>query len=352
MKKLMIKFKILFLIVLSTSLSVSAESLIEVGKTWWYSSCINSIGDGGLIHTHITLGITIKSPDSSYPEWFPCYAIDPLEENVIDLPVAHLKEKNGQVWVKPNLELSQINMEDCSNELEILSTFLGYWGGNKIAIVEKMAGEEYAADAIWNKDPEQTEFLLYDFNYKVDDAYKWPWSGINFYKPSIENDNEEIAYVDRGFFVTKIEDEEFTSISNRKGNRKIFNIEQAEEEDITYDNPISEIIEGVGITKGKVDSYYMDTIAWFGFFIAPASVSLPAFSGYFTLPNIPELKAVITADGTHIYGDPDYIPSAGIKETTVEKLKDNRIFNLHGCEVSNPLPGSIYIRNGKKFVAK
>ena len=28
------------------------------------------------------------------------------------------------------------------------------------------------------------------------------------------------------------------------------------------------------------------------------------------------------------------------------------IFNLHGCEVSNPLPGSIYIRNGKKFVAK
>lgn len=28
------------------------------------------------------------------------------------------------------------------------------------------------------------------------------------------------------------------------------------------------------------------------------------------------------------------------------------IFDLHGREVTNPIPGSIYIRNGKKFVAK
>ncbi|MBD5387422.1 hypothetical protein HDR70_06020 [bacterium] len=43
-----------------------------------------------------------------------------------------------------------------------------------------------------------------------------------------------------------------------------------------------------------------------------------------------------------------------ISEVSNDNMKSepNHIFDLHGREVSNPLPGSIYIRNGKKFVAK
>lgn len=43
-----------------------------------------------------------------------------------------------------------------------------------------------------------------------------------------------------------------------------------------------------------------------------------------------------------------------VSEISNDKLKSesDHIFDLHGREVANPLPGSIYIHNGKKFVAK
>lgn len=41
-----------------------------------------------------------------------------------------------------------------------------------------------------------------------------------------------------------------------------------------------------------------------------------------------------------------------IEETAVERIGDNRIYNLQGIEVTNPTTPGIYIRNGKKFIVR
>lgn len=60
------------------------------------------------------------------------------------------------------------------------------------------------------------------------------------------------------------------------------------------------------------------------------------------------LYAVYDTNGTIIYGTPASIPSCGEDESS----KSHIIFDLHGREITTPLPGSIYIRNGKKFVGR
>ena len=50
--------------------------------------------------------------------------------------------------------------------------------------------------------------------------------------------------------------------------------------------------------------------------------------------------------GTQIYDD-----ATGIADATIyNKVADDRIYNLQGMLVENPIPGGIYIQNGKKFV--
>ncbi len=60
------------------------------------------------------------------------------------------------------------------------------------------------------------------------------------------------------------------------------------------------------------------------------------------------LYSVYDTDGTIIYGTPSGNSSPELKFNN----SNNKIIDLYGRKVSNPLPGSIYIRNGKKFVAK
>ncbi|MDE6410194.1 MAG: hypothetical protein K2K81_08145 [Muribaculaceae bacterium] len=53
-----------------------------------------------------------------------------------------------------------------------------------------------------------------------------------------------------------------------------------------------------------------------------------------------------------LYNLEDYTKLSSVNEYKTFYLNNSCIFDLHGREVSNPLPGSIYIRNGKKFVEK
>ena len=44
---------------------------------------------------------------------------------------------------------------------------------------------------------------------------------------------------------------------------------------------------------------------------------------------------------------------AGVEEIEVEEtMEDSRMFDLMGREIRSPLPGTVYIRNGKKFIAR
>ncbi len=342
-----ITFFILTFALLSCGLKSYSMKLVEEGKTWWYWSGVYVGGDPTSHHLHVAIGLTLGAPDSADTDWLPCYAIDYWEQKIIQVPVAHLKEKDKKVWIRPNLHLNEIDLDNSSNELNILSTFLGYWGGNNLSIMGIIE------EPVWNPEPAQTEFLLYDFNYGVGDAYKWPWSGINYYDPFYYEDNKEYEHVERGWFVTQIEDENFNIDSTTNSILKVYTIKQAEEKCYFYNDGKSTIVEGIGITGGNVYSFYSIGVAWYGFFISPASISLPAYTSTITLPYEPNLAAVIDKDGTYLYGTTYFKPGAGIsKHETDQDISNDKIFDLHGQEVTTPLPGSIYIRNGKKFVVR
>ncbi len=54
--------------------------------------------------------------------------------------------------------------------------------------------------------------------------------------------------------------------------------------------------------------------------------------------------------GQYINGNTVYDDPAGISETVAERVKDFRIYNLQGMQITSPVKGGIYICNGKKFV--
>lgn len=56
--------------------------------------------------------------------------------------------------------------------------------------------------------------------------------------------------------------------------------------------------------------------------------------------------------GTLLSGQQIYGETNGISDITAEKRNDNKIYNLQGMEVQNPIKGGIYIRNGKKFIVR
>lgn len=59
-----------------------------------------------------------------------------------------------------------------------------------------------------------------------------------------------------------------------------------------------------------------------------------------------------TAKATYVTYDPNKGTEDGILDAIVNKIEDNRIFNLQGIEVSNTAAPGIYIQNGKKFIVK
>ena len=64
------------------------------------------------------------------------------------------------------------------------------------------------------------------------------------------------------------------------------------------------------------------------------------------------LNRVTDLDGNIIF-TPKMLEDSGIDDIrTDQELKDNQIYNLMGLPVSNPQPGTIYIRNGKKYIHK
>lgn len=54
--------------------------------------------------------------------------------------------------------------------------------------------------------------------------------------------------------------------------------------------------------------------------------------------------------GQYINGNTVYDDPTGISETVIDKVKDYRIYNLQGMQITSPVKGGIYICNGKKFV--
>lgn len=66
---------------------------------------------------------------------------------------------------------------------------------------------------------------------------------------------------------------------------------------------------------------------------------------------VADIMAKENEGGKFLSGTQTYDDATGIADATIyNKVADGRIYNLQGMLVENPIPGGIYIQNGKKFV--
>lgn len=66
---------------------------------------------------------------------------------------------------------------------------------------------------------------------------------------------------------------------------------------------------------------------------------------------VADIMAKENEGGKFLSGTQTYDDATGIADAAIyNKVTDGRIYNLQGMLVENPIPGSIYIQNGKKFV--
>lgn len=66
---------------------------------------------------------------------------------------------------------------------------------------------------------------------------------------------------------------------------------------------------------------------------------------------VADIMAKENEGGKFLCGTQTYDDATGIADATIyNKVADGRIYNLQGMLVENPIPGGIYIQNGKKFV--
>ena len=64
------------------------------------------------------------------------------------------------------------------------------------------------------------------------------------------------------------------------------------------------------------------------------------------------INNVYDSQGEVVYKGKDFNGFASMRDITSDPKVSQTIYDLHGREVTNPVSGSIYIRNGKKFVAE
>lgn len=347
MKRFVIKYLMCCLGVISGFLLGQAQNLVVPGKTWWYQSFLPSWEDGRRYHK-VILALEIEDAAPDDPEWYPCVALDSLSRPVLDTPLAWLREEGSRVLVRPNLTLYEHAASNDSNEKKVLGYFLGYWYGNEIPRVTEIAGNDgLEVNPVWNV-KDQREFLLYDFSYTGGEVYEWPWSGVYLdfsgYKDS--------RLPEGGMEVTNVGTRDVICADGKKRTVKSFTM--------GYSNIIDEgllVLDGIGAVDTPrydfgIESYVPCYSAWYGFFIAPLSLGNLAITSIFSQPSLPDLIYVKDSGGSVIYYD-NYYYNAGVDDIKTSLASSILpLYDLHGRKVSAPVPGSIYIRDGKKFVAR
>lgn len=342
MKKIITLLLTLFIVKIA-GIASEYQPLVVKDRIWWYES------------TEVTpdykdipfvVGVRIGEATEEEPDWYPCLVVDSNYVKVLDHPVAWLKEENKKVWMRPNLNLDK--EEDVqTREAKLMRYMLGYWYGNEIPWIKDMYPNNNAS---WNP-MNLTEFLLYDFNYEVGATYDWPWTG------RLITGRERCEFSTGIFKIKSITDKTILNESGHPRSVKSYSLveEVTEGEEIPFPGQLY-LLEGIGVTEGSPYPILLSVRSWEGFFFAPDAFSyVPDFSCIWTGEIIPELTSVVDPDGQVIYSNKPF--QAGIEDSfspsEINSFETPKtIYDLHGRQIVNPQPGSIYIRDGKKFVAK
>ena len=339
MKGLFIKiFAIGSILTCSKNEVTATEPTAVPGRTWWYTSAIRE--DRNNAHD-VVYGLKLDDVGKEDSEgWLSCYAVNRNGEKLFEASLCKVRDEGSQVWVIPNLELEkEVPSSAFADEgAGIIRLFLGYWYGRALIPYDNL---------FWTEEPTGTPYLLYDYNYTSGNRYEWPWSGVGLSADDVWMDTE----YKRGFFISDVSEETFPDGIVRK-TYELCQLREGEtlEEVMPGSWGTAKIVEGFGIVSGYLYNYIVDYDLCSGFWIAPASIGSPQYTGMHIPPTQPKLECIREADGTCVYGDAEFDP-ASVVAPSVEARVDDAIYDLQGRRVTNPAPG-LYIRGGKKILVR
>ena len=165
------------------------------------------------------------------------------------------------------------------------------------------------------------EYLVYDFDAKKGDEF----NGI-FY--CVAND---VIYLNMGLEVYDVDE---ISVNGQNLRRL----------DIPY---CGFVVEGYGTQNGNC--------------LIPQFIECCAGHDHYCDPELKMHHIIDRATREEIFTYEDFSkPSVGVEEIPAEqpsdgvqaKPKDDKMYDLNGREIRNPLPGTVYVQNGEKHVAK
>ncbi len=271
--------------------AVSDNLLVEEGRTWWYGYWCMSMDDD----TSGSFGLRLAGAEEREgKDWQKCMVVSEQGTPLLDFPIAWLRREEDKVYVLPHS-----TTEEQWKEIEAIPNFFSYVYSEFLDV---------SRPAEW-REPVEGEQLLYDWEIKPGERIEYPW----IFK--LDPENYDIITITS-----------CKTIDNRmtwEGKWGYF-----ADDDIV-------IVEGIGAINS-------------GTFLYPCSY-LDMKVG--SIPEYPEevyLKRVTDKEGNVIY-DPE---KAGVDDITEGHVSAGTVYDLCGRRVVNPLPGTIYIRDGRKYITR
>lgn len=165
------------------------------------------------------------------------------------------------------------------------------------------------------------EYQLYDYSLQPGERFR----SVAFWETDLTKDCVGTPIEAE---VTKVYTKEFNGMIYRYQEYSMIDATGTSESGFGYSNTV---IEGIGPQRGM---FCAPQLGWW----------ITARSYSFCFPT-----SVTTKDGEMLWDDPSGVESV---EADANQSTDGTIYDLCGRRVVNPLPGTIYIRDGRKYVAR
>ena len=195
------------------------------------------------------------------------------------------------------------------------------------------------------------EALLYDFTVKKDDSFEDVLKILWSEESSLTQDViTNCRVIDTDYFDLNTGEVKKYTLQSNVHVALIENISKIDHDMIDEEIIFTENAQSADVLKEQTNIYYAETLGNIG---RGNLTSLMPENAVFLTSGMNDyevcyLTSVFDTDGTIIYGRP-----SNVNTLHNNYLNNNlKTYDLHGREVTSPVPGSIYIRDGKKFVAE
>lgn len=312
------------------------RNFIEQNKTWWYNSAIFRGGFFDFYYFGIKIdGDTIIGDI----QWSKCWLIDVEKNKMLPCPIALIREENKKIFryiYDDELEDLRLEYYNNTDNAYLRNIFMSDVHSSRCSYESLNDWGFSFEDVLSSPD----DYPLYDFSSETKHQI-WPWSYLYVNEKSDEQQPDfEIPLI--------FKDEDGVAFQAHRM-MSFYEINNKVTSESSWQNYIDEmplIVEGVGIHRLNYDRC--------GTFLLPADRRY-GITGYVWMPTL--LMVTLNNDSEVYfrgrYGRDFSLDKAVQNEEIVEyQSASQTICDLMGREVKNPVPGSIYICNGRKIVWK